>query len=381
MWWLDTAFPWTASHTLQAIAPLANRISLAVNPNEATFQMADVTPLRAVLAGCGSMSAAWLQAARDIPDLQIVGLVDLNKAAAHARAAEYAPQAAVGVQLQALLDRTQPDLVFDCTVPEAHCEVTLTALRHGCHVLGEKPLADTRENARRMVAAAEEAGKLYAVIQNRRYDARIRRLRAFVASGAFGPLTTVHSDFFIGAHFGGFRDRMEHPLALDMAIHTFDMARFLTGADPVSVYCKEWNPSASWYDHPASAVAVFELTGGLIYTYRGSWCAEGLNTSWEAEWRLIGERGSAKWDGFDQMEAQVVTEETGFRYPLRDAEIPPAAPDAKNGGHRGLIQEFVDCARAGTTPETTASDNIKSLAMVFAAIESARQKREVAVEW
>jgi predicted dehydrogenase len=316
-----------------------------------------------------------------VPGLEIVGLVDLNEAAARARAGEFVPGAEIGTGLPAMLELTRPDLVFDCTLPEAHCEVTLTALAHGCHVLGEKPLADTLEQAQHMVAAAQEAGKRYAVIQNRRYDARIRRLRAFLEGGALGRLTTVHSDFFIGAHFGGFRDRMAHPLVLDMAIHTFDMARFLTGADPVSVYCKEWNPAGSWYDHAASAVAVFELTGGIVYTYRGSWCAEGLNTSWEAVWRLIGERGSAKWDGFEQMDAQIVAEKTGFRYPTRDVEIPPAAPGAKDGGHLGLIREFVECIRTGAVPETAAADNIKSLAMVFAAIESARQKREVPVTW
>jgi predicted dehydrogenase len=316
-----------------------------------------------------------------VPGLEIAGLVDLDESAARARAAEYAPDATTCTDLDAMLDRTGPDLVFDCTVPEAHRGVTLTALRHGCHVLGEKPLADTLEHAREMVAAAKEAGKLYAVIQNRRYDGRIRRLRAFLETGEIGRLTTVHSDFFIGAHFGGFRDRMEHVLLLDMAIHTFDMARFLTGADPVSVYCKEWNPPGSWYDHAASAVAVFELTGGIIYTYRGSWCSEGLNTSWEAEWRLIGERGSAQWDGFDSMAAQTVAEEAGFRYPHRDLEISPAPPEARDGGHLGLIREFVDCVRSGGTPETIASDNIKSLAMVFGAIESARLGREVPVVW
>lgn len=343
--------------------------------------MSERDPLRAVLVGCGTMSATWLACSREISGLEVVGLVDLNECAAQARAAEHAPQAIVGIDLDAMLSSLRPDLVFDCTVPPAHCEVTLTALRYGCHVLGEKPLADSLENARRVVAAASEAEKLYAVIQNRRYDARIRRLRAFLDSSAIGRLTTVHSDFFIGAHFGGFRERMEHVLLLDMAIHTFDMARFLTGADPVSVYCKEWNPRGSWYDHAASAVAIFEMTGGIVYTYRGSWCSEGLNSSWEAEWRVIGDRGSATWDGFEQMDAQIVAERTGFRYPLRDLEIPPAGPDTKDGGHRGLIQEFVDCVRTGTTPETIAVDNIKSLAMVFSAIESARQGREVAVEW
>jgi predicted dehydrogenase len=343
--------------------------------------MADGSPLRAVLVGCGNMSAAWLQAAAEVPEVEIGGLVDVNEDAARGRASEFVPDVAVGTDLRSLLDRVGPDLVFDCTIPEAHEEVTLSALRHGCHVLGEKPLSVSLESARRMCEAAREANRLYAVIQNRRYDLRARRLRAFVESGALGPITTIHSDFYIGAHFGGFRDRMEHPLLLDMAIHTFDMARLLSGADPVSVYCKEWNPTGSWYDHSASAVAVFEMTGGIVYTYRGSWCSEGLNTSWEAEWRIIGERGSACWDGYDAMKAEVVTDRTGFRFPTREVEIPAVPEDARGGGHASLIREFVDCVRHGGTPETICTDNIKSLAMVFAAIESARLRREVAVTW
>ena len=109
-------------------------------------------------------------------------------------------------------------------------------------MLGEKPLADTMANARRDGRGGAGAGKLYAVIQNRRYDPNIRRLRAFLGSGAIGEITTVNSDFYIGAHFGGFRDRMEHVLLLDMAIHTFDAARLISGADPVAVYCQRMEP-------------------------------------------------------------------------------------------------------------------------------------------
>ena len=50
---------------------------------------------------------------------------------------------------------------------------------------------------------------------------------------------------------------MPHVLLLEMAIHTFDAARLILGADPVSVYCKEWNPPGSWYKQNASAVAIF----------------------------------------------------------------------------------------------------------------------------
>jgi predicted dehydrogenase len=334
--------------------------------------------LKAVLAGCGGMSAAWLKPATAMPGLDIVGLVDVREEAARKRRDEFGlGQAVVGADLAAVLARTRPDVVFDVTVPEAHVDVTLTALQHGCHVLGEKPLADSMANARRMVAAAQEAGKLYAVIQNRRYTRPIRRARQFLQDGEIGPLTTVNCDFYIGAHFGGFRDRMAHVLLLDMAIHTFDMARYLTGADCQAVYCKEWNPRGSWYDHDASAIAVFEMTGGIVFTYRGSWCAEGLNTSWESDWRFVGQAGSAKWDGGEGFQAQAVAETGGFFSKHRDLVLPEVDTTGKDSGHASLIAEFVECVRSGGTPDTVCTDNIKSLAMVFGAIESAEAGRRV----
>ncbi len=55
---------------------------------------------------------------------------------------------------------------------------------------------------------------------------------------------------------------MTHVLLLDMAIHTFDAARLISSADPVGVYCHEWNPAGSWYDRDASAAAIFEMSNG-----------------------------------------------------------------------------------------------------------------------
>jgi predicted dehydrogenase len=344
--------------------------------------------LTAILVGCGGISATWLKAAKEIDDLEIVGLVDLNEDAAKSRREEFELSGAItGTDLSSALANLKPDVAFDCTIPEAHLETTLTALRGGCHVLGEKPMADSLDNARRMIEAAREAGKTYAVIQNRRYDPNIRAYRALTESGTLGSLTTLSSDFYIGAHFGGFRDRMKHALLLDMAIHTFDAARLISGADPVAVYCKEWNPSGSWYDHDASAIAIFEMTGGIIYTYRGSWCAEGLNTTWECDWRAICERGSATWDGATGFKAQRVAKTGGFFSEWedvsvvsgRDSEI-PAEEQHRVGGHAGLIREFLDCIRAGATPETVCTDNIKSLAMVFAAIESAEAGKRVEIK-
>jgi len=338
--------------------------------------------VRAVLVGCGGISRAWLRAIQEMQDVNIVGLVDIVKDNAIARAREFGLENVfIGTDLSETLERTQPDAVFNCTIPEAHMEVTLEALQHGCHVLGEKPLADSMANAKKMVAAAEEAGKLFAVIQNRRYDPRIRRLRHLIESGTIGPITTVHSDFYIGAHFGGFRDHMEHVLLLDMAIHTFDAARFITGADPVAVFCKEWNPPGSWYDHDASAIAIFEMTDDIVYTYRGSWCSEGLNTSWESEWRIIGQKGSAKWDGAETIEAEVVKGTGTFISELERIEVPEYDPGEKIGGHAGVIREFVKCVQTDAIPETICTDNIKSLAMVFGAIESAQLNKPVSIDY
>ncbi|GCF07535.1 Gfo/Idh/MocA family protein [Dictyobacter arantiisoli] len=333
--------------------------------------------MRTVLVGCGGMSGAWLDAALTLPDVEIVGLVDIVEAAARKRAVDFhLPQAVIGSDFQSVLEQTAPDVVFNCTIPEAHYAITLAALRHGCHVLSEKPLANSLEQGKILVEAAQQANKIFAVIQNRRYDAQIRRMAHFLTTGALGPLTTVNSDFYIGAHFGGFREQMKHVILLDMAIHSFDAARLLTGADPVSVYCQEWNPAGSWYEHDASAIAIFEMSNGLIYTYRGSWCAEGLPTTWECDWRFIGQQGSATWNGAQVIQAQVVAATGTFTSTHQDIEIP--AYQAENiGGHAGIIREFFACIQNGTQPETNAADNLKSLAMVFGAIESAESGQKV----
>ncbi len=338
------------------------------------------TPLRAVLVGCGAMSRAWVEASKTIPGLELVGFVDIREDAAQLRAAQLGGNPAVGTDLARMLDLTEPDMVFDCTVPAAHVSVVLSALAHGCHVLGEKPMADSLENARRMVEAAQRAGKIYAVIQNRRYDPNIRRLKHFLDTGALGQLTTLNSDFYLGAHFHDFRDHMPHILLLDMAIHTFDAARFLSGADPISVYCKEWNPAGSWYDQDSSAIAIFEMSDGLVYTYRGSWCAEGLLTTWESDWRIVGTKGTVHWQGDEHMESQVVVNNEGFISTYENVDIPTSSGSDKVDGHKGLIRDFVDCVRQGTTPETICTDNIKSVAMVFGAIRSAETGKPVTIE-
>jgi predicted dehydrogenase len=329
------------------------------------------------------MAKGWLKALAETPELAgrvvVVGLVDLDLGAANRLRDEFGLSAATGTDLDAMLTQTKPDLLFDVVIPSARRDVVMTGLRHGCHVLTEKPMAASLAEARDLVAAAKSAGRIHAVVQNRRYVEGVRRIREMIESGELGELTALHADFFIGAHFGGFREQMQDVLLLDMAIHTLDAARFMAGADPLAVYALESNPRGSWYAHGAAANAIFEFSDDVLFTYRGSWVAEGGTTSWESQWRIVGTTGTLLWDGAERFEARAVAGDSGFLRPLRDVAVPPPPRPAQTHGHASVIAEFLDAIETGRVPETAGSDNIKSLAMVFAAIESARTRQRVLI--
>jgi predicted dehydrogenase len=339
---------------------------------------------RAVLVGCGVMGARWASALCAAPlrdRVQLIGLVDVDVNAASAvRDANGLVGVPVASNLSSVLPELKPDVVFDVAVPAARRELVTTAFEYGCDVLTEKPMAATLGDARAILAAAQRAGRVHAVTQNRRFKQSIRRIRQFLASGAIGEVSAFHCDFFIGAHFGGFRDLMEHVLLLDMAIHTFDAARFMSGKDAVAVYCQETNPRGSWYAHGAAANAIFELGGDTTFTYRGSWAAEGANTSWEAAWRIVGSKGTLLWDGESDISANVVDGDEGFSRPLRPVPIPEWTDARVTNEHVSAIEDFLDALDGGSAPESVGTDNIKSLAMVFGAIESARKRQLVLVE-
>jgi predicted dehydrogenase len=332
--------------------------------------------LKAVVVGAGGISGAWFKPLK-AENVEVAGIVDLDTGRATAKATEQGLSCPCGSDLRSMLRRTRPDFVVDLTVPEAHAAVTCTALRAGCHVIGEKPMAASMAEARRMVRTAGETGRLYMVSQSRRYVARHAALRRFLASGEIGPVTTMTCDFFMGCHFGGFRDEMASPLILDMAIHHFDLARMLTGADPVAVYAKEFNPPGSWYKGDVSASCIFEMSNGMIFTYRGSWCAEGMHTSWHGDWRFVGTKGTVLYERDQVPRGEVVTGDTGFNRPRHPFDVPDVEIPA--GGQHGALREFLAAIRGGPAPQGECRDNIRSLAMVFGAVESARRGRRVPI--
>ncbi|HXW80328.1 MAG TPA: Gfo/Idh/MocA family oxidoreductase [Acidimicrobiales bacterium] len=336
-----------------------------------------MSPLRAVLVGAGGMGRAWAREIASDPDLSLTGWVDLfpDRVAEGIEAAGLT-DVAVEESIEPALAKLSPDFVVDVAVPEAHHDITRRCLEQGVPVLGEKPMAANLDQARDLVQLSERTSTLFVVSQNRRYNTGLAAFKSLVEQH-LGGIGQLNAEFYRAPHFGGFRDEMDSPLLVDMAIHTFDAARYIAGSGPVSVHCTEFNPPWSWYRGAASAVAEFEFEGGIRFSYQGSWCAEGLQTSWESSWRAIGAVGSATWDGSSRPVAEV-------RKPGSspgEFERVEAAPVTVSGlGIAGSLTDFVKALRTGEVPMNECHDNIKSFAMVMAALESSRSGRRVAVE-
>jgi predicted dehydrogenase len=314
-------------------------------------------PLRLLQVGAGGMGRAWLRTIAQNPDVVLVGLIDLDVALARSAADEHGyAEVPVAASIDELAQLA--DAVIDVTVPAAHPVVSATALGHGLPVLSEKPLAESVRQCLQMVAAAELSGKLLMVSQSRRYfRAGNAFARQITELGAVGSLSC---EFFKAPHFGGFRERMAEPLLIDMAIHQFDLARKLIGSAPVSVYCESYNPEWSWFDGNAAANAVFAFANGTRFVFNGSWCAPGLETSWNGHWRASAAGGTAYWDGDNAPTVELASGDTAV------AELTDEPEEIA-----GSLAEFVAAVRSGAVPQSEAHSNVISVAMVEAAVQSA----------
>lgn len=340
--------------------------------------------MRALLVGCGAMATGWSEAIQGnalIADrVTLVGLVDANETIARDFAAKQnLADIPIFSTVDGALSSLDVDVVFDVTPPNVRPIIVRSALNSGVHILSEKPMAPNFDEAQALAQAAKDAGRIYGVTQNRRYSQSIRRIGQFLRTGGIGDVTGLHADFFIGARFGGFRDHMENVLLLDMSIHHFDAARYLSGKEPQAAYCVETNPAGSWYEHGASAAATFEMSDNVLFSYRGSWCAEGAQTAWDARWRITGSKGTLLWDGEDHIEARIGVGAPEFLRETEEIAVPALGDEYQSQGHASVIAEFLDAIAEGRAPETDSTDNLHSIAMVFGAIESAKTGKRIPI--
>ncbi len=328
-------------------------------------------PLRIIQVGGGGMGKMWLRNIGSSPEATVVGLVDLSlEAADGARMWAGLHDLPIATSLRTLASEIDADAVVNVTVPAAHHIVNTEAMFAGLPVLSEKPLSESVSECLSMAAASELTGRLLMVSQSRRYWRTLGAFRRLLAE--LGPIGILTCDFFNSPHFGGFREEMPQPLLVDMAIHQFDLARFLLNAEPTSVYCDSYNPEWSWFKGHATANAIFEFDNGARFSYNGSWCSPGLETSWNGAWRASTSEGSAIWDGDNTPTAM-----------RGSAELSGTFLDSALGSEpeelAGSLAEFVHVVRDRSTPATEVHGNVLSVAMVEAAVRSASSGRRVQI--
>ncbi|HET7559215.1 MAG TPA: Gfo/Idh/MocA family oxidoreductase, partial [Limnochordia bacterium] len=177
----------------------------------------------------------------------------------------------------------------------------------------------------------------------------------------------VAIEFFRGPHFGGFRETMPQPLIVDMAIHHFDLMRYLLDAEPVSVYAQSFNPSWSWFGGDASASVLFNLrtkAGRPVHVnYAGSWCANGPDTPWNGHWRIVCAHGTLT------VRDDVIQLQRAGNQPPESIPV----PKLERAGQDYLLHAFAASIQSGRPPETSGEDNLNSIGMVFQAVASAEQ--------
>jgi predicted dehydrogenase len=334
-----------------------------------------MSKMRLIQCGVGGMGKAWRDnATASSPDFDVVAIVDPNITVLHEAGEQLnVPREARFVDLKPALRKTQADAVLTVTPPPVHLQHAKLAFEHGLHLLTEKPIADNLKNAKMMVKLAAEAGKQLVVAQNYRYHAPMQALRRLVKEAPVGAVGHGHLDFYIAAEFTGFRQTMQFPLLIDMAIHHMDLIRATTGRNIAKVTVQTFRPGWSWYDHHPGLKMLLELDDGTAFSYSGDWSALGRQTSWNGNWRLQCSQGSI------HLEKDNVSVARCEKWCKNETEEPIEVPPAEQNGQARLLADFANAIRTNTPAPTSGADNLWSFGAVMAGVVSATKGKAVNV--
>ncbi len=346
--------------------------------------------MRVIQAGVGGFGGSWLSAVRDCPGFEHVALVDPSQKALDSAGERIGvPPERRFLRLEEALKTVEADGFINVTPAPFHEATTLSAMEAGLHVLVEKPISDTLQGAQAMVRAAKERDRTLMVTQQFRYQDQPRTLRRLIAESVIGELDHVVAEFQLHGLLFGWRQTMTHPFLMDMAIHHFDMMRYLLGCNAKRVQAQTWNPAFSNTRGDMSAFAWIEFNNGVRVNYTGSFAAPGQDTGWNGRWVLTGSHGSIVWNPHDDWgpirlfrENADVSQyhEQHFFTPLPEPWGEPVqAASIGPTGHHYDLYHWRACIEQRVEPETSGRDNLHTLALVLATIEAADTGQTVEV--
>jgi len=235
--------------------------------------------IKAAVIGVGAMGQHHARIYAQLSETELVAVTDADAAAAE-RIAQLHHTEAFTDHHQMLKQRT-PDVVTVAVPTEFHHQVALDALDAGCHVLIEKPIAATEEQALDLIGRADELERKLMVGHIVRFDPAVQALKEHLDRGDLGRIFQVRC-----RRLGPFPSRIRDVgVVIDLATHDLDMIRFLTGQEAVRVYAETEQEIHSSYED--ILVGTVRLQDGTIGLLDINW----LTPSKIRELTVTGERG------------------------------------------------------------------------------------------
>lgn len=219
----------------------------------------ETRPLRAAVIGVGVMGRHHARVYDQMPTTELVGVADLV-AEAGERVARLHHTVAF-TDYRELLDALDPDVATIAVPTEFHHQVALEAMESGCHVLIEKPIAATEEQAQALIERAGVLGRKLMVGHIVRFDPAVQALKDRLEAGELGRVFQVRC-----RRLGPFPARIRDVgVVIDLATHDLDLMRYVTGEEIVRVYAEtEQEIHSAYEDILAGTVRLADGTIGVL---------------------------------------------------------------------------------------------------------------------
>jgi predicted dehydrogenase len=319
--------------------------------------------------GCGGIAVQHLNAYRHA-GYRVAALCDRTADKARKYQAQFYPDAFVTTDYRELLRRDEIEVVDIATHAEDRLELIEAALLAGKHVLSQKPFVVDLDVGERLVELAERQGVKIAVNQNGRWSPQFSYVRQAIQAGLIGAVQsvsfTLHWDhnWVVGTPF----ERMRHLVLYDFAIHWFDlMVCFFGEREAASVYAAARRAVGQRAKPPLLAHAVVEFDGGQASLA----CNADVTHGQADRTHVAGTKGSIVSAGPSLSEQRVTL------YTAEGCAEPRLEGTWFREGFQGAMGELLAAIEEGRAPVNNARDNLRSLALSFAAVASAEEGKPV----
>lgn len=284
---------------------------------------------------------------------------------------------------QEALDKADADIMVNVLPAELHYAADCAAIEKGLHIIAEKPLVKTKEEAESLLKLSRERkNQLFMASQNYRWRPHNIRIKQAIDEEMIGNLEAVSLNFRRREDLQGYRKNLGMPLINDMCIHHFDLLRFFCDSDCEEITAHAWRPSWSLYKGKPNVDAIITMKNGIRVSYTGTWAARGMETSWDGDIILSGSKGCLTLDADNKVCFYPDAEEKEGEAVLDTGKQKPTVLNKPEMEHKETdygLRYFVKCLDEGKIPETCLEDNYRSFCMVLACEEAANTGKSVKI--